>query len=127
MLHFNFANRPGDFRVPLRVLQIWSCGGFATCPVWPYHVSMQNQRGILRLMRTVAAVCLAVCAAKSIYGDEAAPQFHVQFSPEVHAQPYSGRVYLFFSKERDEPRTGPSWFNPELFAAPGPKTPRTSP
>jgi hypothetical protein len=35
----------------------------------------------------------------------------------VHSTPYSGRVYLFFSKSRREPRLGPDWFNPENFVA----------
>lgn len=49
--------------------------------------------------------------------DEATPQWtvEVEFSPEVRKEPYTGRVYLFFSKQMNEPRHGPNWFQPEPF------------
>jgi len=43
--------------------------------------------------------------------------FTVRFKKRVHAVPYTGRVYVFFSRTRGEPRTGPGWFNPEKFIA----------
>ncbi len=43
--------------------------------------------------------------------------FDVQFTPGVHAEACTGRVYIFFSRFRKEPRTGPDWFHPELFIA----------
>ena len=43
--------------------------------------------------------------------------FDVQFSESVRTEPYTGRVYLFFSQTRPEPRTGPGWFRPELFVS----------
>lgn len=49
---------------------------------------------------------------------EAAQQrFEVQFTEAVHPQPFTGRVYLFFTRSGREPRLGPSWFNPESFVA----------
>ncbi len=41
----------------------------------------------------------------------------VEFSPQVHAKPYTGRVYLFFSKQDEQPRMGPNWFRPEPFVS----------
>ncbi|MGH7129850.1 MAG: hypothetical protein ACREIV_14870, partial [Planctomycetaceae bacterium] len=41
----------------------------------------------------------------------------VRFAEQVHPQPFSGRVYVFFSRGREEPRTGPNWFHPEQFLA----------
>lgn len=39
----------------------------------------------------------------------------VKFSSKVRQDPYTGRVYLFFSKRNNQPRTGPNWFRPEPF------------
>ncbi|MCA9068185.1 MAG: hypothetical protein KDA84_04645, partial [Planctomycetaceae bacterium] len=41
----------------------------------------------------------------------------VEFSPDVHAKPYTGRVYLFFSERSPQPRSGPNWFRPEPFVS----------
>ena len=41
-------------------------------------------------------------------------KFTVTFKKSARAEPYTGRVYVFFSKAR-EPRFGPNWFNPEMF------------
>ena len=41
----------------------------------------------------------------------------VEFSPQVHSQLYTGRVYLFFSKQDEQPRMGPNWFHPEPFVS----------
>jgi Putative esterase len=41
----------------------------------------------------------------------------VEFSPQVRQEPFSGRVYLFFSEQMDAPRLGPNWFQPEPFLA----------
>ena len=43
--------------------------------------------------------------------------FQVRFADSIHQQPYSGRVYLIFTRMDREPRQGPSWFQPELFIA----------
>lgn len=47
---------------------------------------------------------------------DAAPRFAISFDQKVRAEPYTGRVYLFFSK-RGDPRNGPNWFTPEPFVA----------
>ncbi|MGQ0637045.1 MAG: alpha/beta hydrolase-fold protein [Planctomycetaceae bacterium] len=60
-------------------------------------------------------VCLAVAVAHA-----ADARIEVTFSRTVRREPYSGRVYLFFSKDKDkvaEPRFGPDWFHPEPFVA----------
>jgi len=44
-------------------------------------------------------------------------RFTVKFSPTVHDKPYTGRVYLFFSRTRRQPRHDPNWFHPEKFVA----------
>ena len=35
----------------------------------------------------------------------------------MHAKPFTGRVYIFFSQRRAEPRLGPGWFDPESFVS----------
>jgi hypothetical protein len=42
--------------------------------------------------------------------------FRVQFPESVHNEPYTGRVYVFFSKE-GEPRTAMNWFHPQPIVA----------
>ncbi|MBI3865774.1 MAG: hypothetical protein HY290_28205 [Planctomycetia bacterium] len=45
-------------------------------------------------------------------------EFRVTFPEGVRAEPFTGRVYLFFSKAPNgEPRGGPNWFNPEPLLA----------
>ena len=44
-------------------------------------------------------------------------EFPIKFSKAVRQTPYSGRVYLIFTKRDREPRLGPSWFSPELFVS----------
>ncbi|WP_298869302.1 alpha/beta hydrolase-fold protein [uncultured Gimesia sp.] len=41
--------------------------------------------------------------------------FQVRFAESVHNQPFTGRVYLIFTRSQREPRLGPSWFQPEMF------------
>src|ERR1700693_4149753 len=43
--------------------------------------------------------------------------FGVKFAEKVHQAPFSGRVYIFFSRNRPEPRQDPDWFFPEPFIA----------
>lgn len=45
------------------------------------------------------------------------PVFHVSFDSAIHEKPFTGRIYLFFSRSNSEPRTGPNWFAPEPFLA----------
>jgi S-formylglutathione hydrolase FrmB len=43
-------------------------------------------------------------------------KFRISFPEQMHSQPYTGRVYLFFSKQPgQQPRLGPNWFRPEPF------------
>jgi S-formylglutathione hydrolase FrmB len=45
-------------------------------------------------------------------------QFDVQFAETARAEPYSGRVYLFFgTSDQPEPRQGLNWFSPQPFAS----------
>lgn len=45
-------------------------------------------------------------------------EFEITFSPQVRQQPYTGRVYLFFTKGKNrEPRIGPNWLAPEPMVA----------
>ncbi|VAX39825.1 hypothetical protein MNBD_PLANCTO02-2674, partial [hydrothermal vent metagenome] len=62
------------------------------------------------------ALLVGYQAARSEYNKQ--PQvFRVQFDSTVHAEPFTGRVYIFFSKLHKEPRTGPDWFQPEMIIA----------
>ena len=38
--------------------------------------------------------------------------FELTLDPAVRAEPFTGRVYLFFAQGDREPRFGPNWFNP---------------
>lgn len=50
------------------------------------------------------------------YGAEK-PEFTLVFDEAVFPEPYSGRVYLFFSSSNPQPRSGPDWFHPEPFVS----------
>ncbi|MCY2967552.1 MAG: alpha/beta hydrolase-fold protein [Planctomycetota bacterium] len=44
--------------------------------------------------------------------------FELSFPATARAEPFTGRVYLFFQKGKgQEPRLGPNWFNPEPMVA----------
>src|SRR5262245_49341725 len=61
---------------------------------------------------TVAVAALALIATDA----NAQTRFQVRFAPAVRAEPFSGRIYLFFSRN-DEPRRGPDWFRPSPMLA----------
>ncbi len=63
----------------------------------------------------IAAPLTIVTAAGGVAPEFAAPEFAVTFSRAIREQPFSGRVYLFFSRQTQEPRRGPNWFHPEPF------------
>jgi pimeloyl-ACP methyl ester carboxylesterase len=45
-------------------------------------------------------------------------QFEVKRTADIHAKPFSGRVYVMLGPERDRnPKNGPNWFNPQPFFA----------
>ena len=45
------------------------------------------------------------------------PAFKVTLDPQVSTGPFSGRVYVFASKDNREPRTAMSWFRPSPLLA----------
>ncbi len=65
----------------------------------------------------VRACCLVLLIATMSRADEKLPhwQFRLSFPKEVRAEPYSGRVVLYFSQTRPQPRERLSWFNPEVL------------
>lgn len=65
---------------------------------------------ITLLVLSVATLCPALMTA-------APPAFEVTFDRSVRSEPFTGRVYVFFSKKEQEPRRGPDWFTPEPFIA----------
>ena len=84
---------------------------------------MAHQRGsaMPRFAHTFSILCLvAVSMASHGFGAASAAdrwEFPIRFSKAVRQTPYSGRVYLIFTKRDREPRLGPSWFSPELFVS----------
>ena len=64
--------------------------------------------------RLAALLVLLSSAAADVH---AGSTFHVRFTPQVHEEPFTGRVYIFFSRNRSQPRVGVGWFNPELFVS----------
>lgn len=49
---------------------------------------------------------------------DAALKFVVNRSPEIHPQPFTGRLYVMLGSERNKsPKNGPNWFNPQPFFA----------
>lgn len=80
---------------------------------------------MMTLPKTIASRCrtahfLALAVVAVIASNRAAAadwSFEVSFDKSVRAEPFSGRVYVICSKRSKEPRRGPSWFTPEVFAA----------
>ena len=74
-----------------------------------------------RFAHTFSILCLVgVSMASHGFGAASAAdrwEFPIRFSKAVRQTPYSGRVYLIFTKRDREPRLGPSWFSPELFVS----------
>jgi Putative esterase len=65
-----------------------------------------------------ALCCLLFLLSARAPGGAAEPGLEIQYSSAVRKEPFSGRVYLFFSKQAEaEPRHGPNWFRPEPFVA----------
>ncbi|HEX6987457.1 MAG TPA: hypothetical protein VF170_18910, partial [Planctomycetaceae bacterium] len=65
-------------------------------------------------LRFVVSGCALLLAAAAV---AAPPSFVVTFDPAVRQEPFTGRVYVFLSRESEEPRRGPDWFDPEPFVA----------
>ncbi len=66
------------------------------------------------LVRVSLVVLLLAMPSRA---DEKLPrwQFRVSFAKEVRAEPYSGRVVLYLSQTRPQPRERLSWFKPEIL------------
>ncbi len=60
----------------------------------------------------LAALALSVPTLPALAADW---RFELSYPKTVRAEPYTGRVYVFFSRKRAEPRTGPGWFQPDPF------------
>ncbi|SFH63273.1 alpha/beta hydrolase [Planctomicrobium piriforme] len=74
------------------------------------------------LRRPVLFAGFVLCALLSQVALAVVPggTISVRCDPQVQTAPYTGRVYLFFSEPRgaqtgEEPRHGPSWFDPQPF------------
>lgn len=69
------------------------------------------------MFRTRARDFLTLLALGLLAGSASAqlPTFAVSFDPGIRDKAYSGRVYLFVSKNNPKPASGPSWFDPEPF------------
>ncbi|MFM9961800.1 MAG: alpha/beta hydrolase [Planctomycetaceae bacterium] len=65
----------------------------------------------------VRACWLVLLIAAVSRADEKLPhwQFRLSFPKEVRAEPFSGRVVLYFSQTRPQPRERLSWFKPEIL------------
>lgn len=77
-------------------------------------------------MRSMAGgrMTMVVCALAGAMSPLQAAEwrFDVAFQASARAEPFTGRVYLFFGKPngndpRQEPRFGPDWFQPQPFVA----------
>jgi hypothetical protein len=78
----------------------------------------------MAMLRRFSRVCVCPVFQLLIWSSYAAPglagdyEFRVTFSETIRKEPYSGRVYLFFTKgQQREPRMGPDWFHPEPLLA----------
>ena len=72
----------------------------------------------MRVCRSlIRACCVVVLFAGVSRADEKLPRwlFRVSFPKEVRAEPFTGRVVLYLSQTRAQPRERLSWFNPEIL------------
>ena len=70
---------------------------------------------LVRQTHLLLITLVAAFAANSVHADSRT--FRVEFSKASHDKPFTGRVYLIFSRNNQQPRQGPGWFNPEQFIA----------
>ena len=66
--------------------------------------------------KIVALLLLVFVAGESVL-HAADWRFEVKFDKTIHSDDFTGRVYVIFSRTKREPRTGPGWFNPEMFVS----------
>ncbi len=79
---------------------------------------MCTRLSFLRAVGLPTAILLAAaCTASAPVANAADWRFAVRFSPAAHSGAYTGRVYIFFSQFRAEPRHELNWFHPEEFIA----------
>jgi hypothetical protein len=62
-----------------------------------------------------AAAIWLLPAGAALFAAE--PAFELSYPANVHSEPFTGRVYVFFTKMRNEPRFGPGWFNTQPFVS----------
>ncbi len=77
---------------------------------------MCRNRLCLKVVARGLAALLVLLSQRSAEA-HAEPAFHVRFTRHVHEEPFTGRVYIFFSRSHSQPRTGAGWFHPELFVS----------
>ncbi len=82
-------------------------------PDWPFMVStprtLVNRATLLMLATLLLASASPECWA--------GPAYRITFSSDVRAQPFTGRVYLFFALPPAQPRTQLNWFQPPPILA----------
>lgn len=72
------------------------------------------------MVRFSLAICTAAILTLLLVGKlpaQQSPVFHLSFDSAIRDKPFTGRVYLFFSRSNPDPRTGPNWFSPDPFLA----------
>lgn len=67
----------------------------------------------VRMLLSCLRLCLIAAAFIAVCGNANALEVEIRFDKQLSTEPYSGRVYVFFSQASGEPRTGPNWFRPE--------------
>ncbi len=74
---------------------------------------------IQRIRFCMLTIFSAIVFSQLIFAEALASEntFQVRFAESIHNQPFTGRVYLIFTRSDREPRLGPSWFQPELFVS----------
>ena len=67
--------------------------------------------------KPVGACCLVLLLVTTSHAENKLPgwQFQLSFPKELRAEPFSGRVVLYFSQTRPQPRERLSWFQPEIL------------
>lgn len=63
------------------------------------------------LTRGLAVILAILSVASTTIADDF--RFQLEYPAAVRAEPFTGRVCLFFSRQASEPRNGPDWFHPE--------------
>jgi hypothetical protein len=74
----------------------------------------------MRVERLLIRVCVVLwLMASASFAEEAKKhprwQFRVSFPTEVQAEPFTGRVVLYLSQAKAQPRERLNWFNPEVL------------